>query len=105
VISTRPSIAFRCYESETRLRHPISFFGGAQEKKGLKKQALKSYQRYLDLYPTPKMATKCARNRKLYKEVEKKRKSDPRPFQHRAAGPNMPARSNSRKRFSLLEIP
>src|SRR3981189_3867126 len=30
---------------------PFRFLGQAQEKKGLKKQAIKSYQRYLDLYP------------------------------------------------------
>src|SRR5258706_5493135 len=30
---------------------PFRFLGEAQEKKGLKKQAIKSYQRYLDLYP------------------------------------------------------
>ena len=30
---------------------PFRFLGEAQAKKGLKKQAIKSYQRYLDLYP------------------------------------------------------
>src|SRR5205814_2834696 len=30
---------------------PFKYLGEAQEKKGLKKQAIKSYQRYLDLYP------------------------------------------------------
>src|SRR6202158_5690463 len=30
---------------------PFRFLGEAQEKKGLKKQAIKSYQRYLDLFP------------------------------------------------------
>src|SRR5271169_2026525 len=30
---------------------PFRYLGEAQEKNGLKKQALKSYQRYLDLYP------------------------------------------------------
>jgi len=39
------------HHSQTGLRHPVSVFGEAQEKKGLKKQAIKSYQRYLDLYP------------------------------------------------------
>jgi tetratricopeptide (TPR) repeat protein len=30
---------------------PFRYLGEAQEKKGLKKEAIKSYQRYLDLYP------------------------------------------------------
>src|SRR4029077_8975652 len=30
---------------------PFRYLGEAQEKKGLKRQAIKSYQRYLDLYP------------------------------------------------------
>lgn len=30
---------------------PFRYLGEAQEKKGLKKQAIKSYSRYLDLYP------------------------------------------------------
>jgi regulator of sirC expression with transglutaminase-like and TPR domain len=49
--------------------------GEAQEKKGLKKQAIKSYQRYLDLYPHAEDAAKIKKKlEKLYKEVEKEKK-------------------------------
>jgi len=40
---------------------PFRFLAEAQEKKGLKKQAIKSYQRYLDLYRRRKTATKSKR--------------------------------------------
>jgi tetratricopeptide (TPR) repeat protein len=54
---------------------PFRFLGEAQEKKGLKKQALKSYQRYLDLYPHAEDGDKVRRKiDKLYKEVEKEKK-------------------------------
>jgi tetratricopeptide (TPR) repeat protein len=47
---------------------PFRFLGDAQEKKGLKKQAIKSYQRYLDLYPH-------AEDRdKIQKRIDKLRK-------------------------------
>jgi tetratricopeptide (TPR) repeat protein len=54
---------------------PFRYLGEAQEKKGLKKQAIKSYQRYLDLYPHAEDAAKIRKKiEKLYKEVEKEKK-------------------------------
>jgi tetratricopeptide (TPR) repeat protein len=54
---------------------PFRYLGEAQEKKGLKKQAIKSYQRYLDLYPHAEDAAKIKKKlEKLYKEVEKEKK-------------------------------
>jgi tetratricopeptide (TPR) repeat protein len=55
---------------------PFRFLGEAQEKKGLKKQAIKSYQRYLDLYPKAEDKDKVLKRiDKLYKDVEKEKKS------------------------------
>jgi tetratricopeptide (TPR) repeat protein len=54
---------------------PFRFLGEAQEKKGLKKQAIKSYQRYLDLYPHAEDGDKVRKKiEKLYKEIEKEKK-------------------------------
>lgn len=54
---------------------PFRFLGEAQEKKGLKKQALKSFQRYLDLYPHAEDGDKVRKKiDKLHKEVEKQKK-------------------------------
>jgi len=54
---------------------PFRFLAEAQEKKGLKKQAIKSYQRYLDLYPHAENGDKVRKKiEKLYKEVEKEKK-------------------------------
>ena len=54
---------------------PFRYLGEAQEKKGLKKQAIKSYQRYLDLYPRAEDAAKIRKKiDKLYKDVEKEKK-------------------------------
>jgi tetratricopeptide (TPR) repeat protein len=54
---------------------PFRFLGEAQEKKGLKKQALKSFQRYLDLYPHADDGDKVRKKiDKLYKAVEKDKK-------------------------------
>lgn len=54
---------------------PFRYLGEAQEKKGLKKQAIKSYQRYLDLYPRAEDGAKIKKKlEKLYKEVEKEKK-------------------------------
>jgi len=54
---------------------PFRLLGEAQEKKGLKKQAIKSYQRYLDLYPHAEDTDKIKKKiEKLYKEVEKEKK-------------------------------
>ena len=55
---------------------PFRFLGEAQEKKGLRKQAIKSYQRYLDLYPHAEDREKIQKKiDKLFKEVEKAKKS------------------------------
>jgi tetratricopeptide (TPR) repeat protein len=54
---------------------PFRYLGEAQEKKGLKKQAIKSYQRYLDLYPKAEDGEKIKKKiEKLYKEAEKDKK-------------------------------
>jgi tetratricopeptide (TPR) repeat protein len=54
---------------------PFRFLGEAQEKKGLRKQAIKSYQRYLDLYPHAEDREKIQKKiDKLFKEVEKAKK-------------------------------
>lgn len=54
---------------------PFRFLAEAQEKKGLKKQAIKSYQRYLDLYPHAEDGEKIKKKlEKLYKEVEKEKR-------------------------------
>ena len=55
---------------------PFRFLAEAQEKKGLKKQAIKSYQRYLDLYPHAEDGDKVRKKiDKLYKEVEKEKRN------------------------------
>jgi tetratricopeptide (TPR) repeat protein len=54
---------------------PFRYLGEAQEKKGLKKQAIKSYRRYLDLYPHAEDGEKIKKKlEKLYNEVEKEKK-------------------------------
>ena len=54
---------------------PFRFLAEAQEKKGLKKQAIKSYQRYLDLYPHAEDGGKVRKKiDKLYKEVQREKK-------------------------------
>jgi tetratricopeptide (TPR) repeat protein len=51
---------------------PFRFLGEAQEKKGYKKPAIKSYQRYLDLMPKADDAEKIKKKlEKLYKEAGK----------------------------------
>ena len=61
-------------ESKPGYAVPFRYLGEAQEKKGLKKQAIKSYQRYLDLYPRAEDGDKIKRKiEKLYKEVEKEK--------------------------------
>jgi tetratricopeptide (TPR) repeat protein len=55
---------------------PFRLLGEVQEKKGLKRQAIKSYTRYLDLYPKAEDKDKVQKKiDKLYKEVEKEKKS------------------------------
>src|SRR5260370_17714427 len=54
---------------------PFRFLAEAQEKKGLKKQAIKSYRRYLDLYPHAEDGDKGRKKiDKLYKEVARDKK-------------------------------
>jgi tetratricopeptide (TPR) repeat protein len=54
---------------------PFRYLAEAQEKKGLKKQAIKSYQRYLDLYPHAEDGDKVRKKiDKLYKDVEKEKR-------------------------------
>jgi tetratricopeptide (TPR) repeat protein len=53
---------------------PFRYLGEAQEKKGLKKAAMQSYQRYLDLYPHAEDGDKIRKKiDKLRQEVEKKK--------------------------------
>jgi len=53
---------------------PFLRLGEAQEKKGLKKQAIKSYRRYLDLYPHAEDKEKIQKKiDKLYKDVQKEK--------------------------------
>jgi tetratricopeptide (TPR) repeat protein len=54
---------------------PFRYLGEAQEKKGLKKQAIQSYSRYLDLYPHAEDGDKIRKKiDKLRNEVEKKKR-------------------------------
>ncbi len=51
---------------------PFRFLGEAQEKKGLKRDALKSYTRYLELYPRAEDKDKIEKKiEKLRSEVSK----------------------------------
>jgi tetratricopeptide (TPR) repeat protein len=53
---------------------PFRYLGEAQEKKGVKKQAIKSFQRYLELFPKADDKDKIQKRiEKLYKEVEQER--------------------------------
>jgi tetratricopeptide (TPR) repeat protein len=55
---------------------PYRYLGEAQEKRGDKSEALKSYRRYLDLYPHAEDAKKIQKRiDKLWSEVGKKDKS------------------------------
>ncbi|HVS87013.1 MAG TPA: tetratricopeptide repeat protein [Candidatus Acidoferrum sp.] len=55
---------------------PYLYLGEAQEKKGVKKQAIKSYTRYLDLYPHAEDADKIRKRiDKLWGEIGKGKKS------------------------------
>src|SRR5260221_4668798 len=54
---------------------PFRYLGEAQEKKGLKKDAIKSYSRYLDLYPHAEDGDNIRKKiDKLRSEVERKKK-------------------------------
>ena len=53
---------------------PFRYLGEAQEKRGLKKDAVKSYQRYLDLYPHAEDGDKIRKKiDKLRAEIAKKK--------------------------------
>jgi tetratricopeptide (TPR) repeat protein len=55
---------------------PYRYLGEAHEKKGQKREAIKSYSRYLDLYPHAEDAVKVRKKiDKLWSEVGKKDKS------------------------------
>jgi tetratricopeptide (TPR) repeat protein len=55
---------------------PYRYLGEAQEKKGMKKKAIQSYKRYLDLYPKAEDKDKIEKKiEKLYKDIDKERKS------------------------------
>lgn len=55
---------------------PFLYLGEAQEKKGRKRDALKSYTRYLELYPHAEDKEKIEKKiEKLRREVGEKRKS------------------------------
>jgi len=52
---------------------PFRYLGEAQEKKGMKRDAIKSYKRYLELYPHAEDKEKILKKiEKLHGEVEKK---------------------------------
>ena len=53
---------------------PFRYLGEAQEKKGLKRDAIKSYTRYLDLYPHAEDKEKIQKKiDRLWKEVKSKK--------------------------------
>ena len=53
---------------------PFRYLGEAYEKKGKKKQAVKAYQRYLDLYPHAEDGDKIRKKiEKLHREIDKAR--------------------------------
>jgi tetratricopeptide (TPR) repeat protein len=55
---------------------PFRYLGEAQEKKGQKREAIKAYTRYLDLYPHAEDKDKVRKKiDKLWSEVGKKDKS------------------------------
>lgn len=55
---------------------PFRYLGEAQEKRGLKKNAIKSYTRYLDLYPHAEDADKIRKRiEKLWAQAAKDKKS------------------------------
>src|SRR5262249_57919035 len=62
-------------ESKPGYAVPFRFLGEAQEKKGVKKKAIKSYQRYLDLVPRADDADKIRKKiDKLQRDVDKESK-------------------------------
>ncbi len=56
---------------------PFKYLGEAQEKKGLKKKAVQSYTRYLELDPKADDNDKIRKKiDKLYAEIQKQKKSE-----------------------------
>ena len=56
---------------------PFRYLGEAYEKKGKKKQAVKAYQRYLDLYPHAEDGDKIRKKiEKLHQEIDKEKEKD-----------------------------
>jgi len=56
---------------------PFRYLGEAYEKKGKKKQAVKAYQRYLDLYPHAEDGDKIRKKiEKLHQEIDKQKDKD-----------------------------
>jgi tetratricopeptide (TPR) repeat protein len=56
---------------------PFRFLGEAYEKKNKKKQAVKAYQRYLDLYPHAEDADKIRKKiEKLHQEIDRQKEKD-----------------------------
>jgi tetratricopeptide (TPR) repeat protein len=54
---------------------PYKYLGEAQEKKGLKADAVKSFERYLDLYPHAEDAEKIRKHiAKLWQELDRQKK-------------------------------
>jgi tetratricopeptide (TPR) repeat protein len=56
---------------------PFRYLGEAYERKGKKKQAVKAYQRYLDLYPHAEDGDKIRKKvEKLHQEIDKEKEKD-----------------------------
>ena len=63
-------------ESKPGYALPFLYLGEAYEKKGKKKQAVKAYQRYLDLYPHAEDGDKVRKKiEKLHAEIDKEKNS------------------------------
>jgi tetratricopeptide (TPR) repeat protein len=56
---------------------PFRYLGEAYERKGRKKQAVKAYQRYLDLYPHAEDGDKIRKKvEKLHQEIDKEKEKE-----------------------------
>jgi len=56
---------------------PFRYLGEAYERKGKKKQAVKAYQRYLDLYPHAEDGDKIRKKvEKLHQEIDKEKEKE-----------------------------
>ncbi len=76
-IWTPPSTALKTpHLPSPATQFPSGTWAKRKRKKGMKKQAIKSYKRYLDLYPKAEDKDKIQKKiDKLYKDVEKEKKS------------------------------